>query len=551
MSTNNGTSSRIVPAAIILGLSSLASRLIGLVRERVLTTTFGAGDTFDAFVAAFRLPDLIFNLVVVGALSAAFIPLFTEKLVEPRGGKRAAHDFALSVLNVVLVLVLVLSVVYAALASLIVPIITPGFTGEKLELTVTLSRIMALQPIFLSISFVFSGVLNSYKRFIAYALAPIVYNVGIILGVTYLVPLVGLSGLAWGVVLGAALHMLIQLPSIVGVGFRWRPRLAWASSDFMKLRRMIIPRTFGLAAQQVNLFMVTILGSSLAAGSISVFHLANNIQSLPIGIFGLAFAQAAFPTLAEHVARAQTAAFRHTLTRSFRYILFFVIPTTVTFFLLRAQIVRVLFGDGAFDWDDTIFTFRTLALLTTSLFAQATIPLLTRAFYVRQNTRTPVIISLASILLNIGLALYLAPDCNHHLWGSWRVLPCGVEGLALAFSLSAIFNLVLLLGVLHLQLDGFDDLAVLKSLARITVAALLAGGVMQGLKYPMAALLGTDTFLGVFMQLVVAGVGGLATYVGLCFLLKCDELQALRRLIPKKVTFEAGTETSRYGGLAE
>ncbi len=551
MKHTNGAANQVISAAIILGLSSLGSRFIGLIRERVLTTTFGAGDTFDAFVAAFRLPDLIFNLVVVGALSAAFIPLFTEKLVKAGSGKRQANDFAISVLNVVLLIVIPLSALYALAAPWIVPLITPGFTGEKLTLTIQLSRIMALQPIFLGISFVFSGVLNSYKRFIAYAIAPILYNVGIIIGVMYFVPLVGLAGLAWGVVLGGILHMAVQVPSMLAVDFKWRPIIAWASSDFTKLRRMIIPRVFGLAAQQVNLFMVTILGSGLAAGSISVFHLANNIQSLPIGIFGLSFAQAAFPTLAEHVARKQPLAFRHTLTKTFRYILFLVIPTTIIFFLLRAQIVRVLFGDGAFDWEDTIFTFRTLALLVSSLFAQATIPLLTRAFYVRQDTRTPVIISLISIIVNIVLALFLSPTCGRHILGSWRELPCGVEGLALAFSISAIVNLILLLSVLHIQLDGFDDTQVLRSLARITVAAVISGGVVQALKYPVAYFLGTSTFIGVFMQLVVASAGGLAVYLALCMLFKCEELHALRRFIPKKAKLLPGTETPRFGGLSE
>lgn len=551
MNSRNGATSRVIPAAIILGISSLGSRLIGLVRERVLTTTFGAGETFDAFVAAFRLPDLIFNLIVVGALSAAFIPIFTEKLFAPKTGKRAAHDFALSVLNVVLPLVLILSIFYAVFAPYIVPIITPGFTGEKLKLTIMLSRIMALQPIFLSISFIFSGVLNSYKRFIAYALAPILYNIGIITGVWYFVPHLGLAGLGWGVVFGGFLHMAIQLPSIIAVGWRWRPVVAWSSSDFTKLRRMIIPRIFGLAAQQVNLFMVTILGSSLAAGSITVFHLANNIQSLPIGLFGLSFAQAAFPTLAEQAARKQSVAFRNTLTKTFRYILFLVIPTTVILFLLRAQIVRVLFGDGAFDWEDTIFTFRTLALLSISLFAQATIPLLTRAFYVRQNTKTPVIISLISILANICLALYLAPVCGRYLWGMGHELPCGVEGLALAFSLSAIINLILLLSVLHVQLDGFDDVRVLQSLARITLATIICGVAVQALKYPVAYLVGTDTFIGVFMQLFIAAAGGVAVYIGSCVLLKCDELRVLRRFIPRKVKFIPETETARFGGMLE
>ncbi len=543
----NNRNGRIVSAALLLGAASLGSRIIGVVRERVLTTTFGAGDTFDAFVAAFRLPDLIFNLVVVGALSAAFIPLFTEKLVKGKrdaDGHRESDTFALSVLHLVILVVTALSAVYAVTAPWLVPLITPGFTGEKLRLTIELSRIMALQPVLLGISFVFSGILNSHKRFLTYSLAPILYNVGIMFGVFCLYPWLGAAGLGWGVVLGAALHMLIQLPPILQVGIHWRPVLAWSSQDFKVLRKMLIPRMMGLAAQQVNMFVVTVLGSGLGSGTISVFHVANNLQSLPIGIFGVAFAQAAFPSLAENIARGEDNAFTHTLTRSFRYILFFVIPTSVVFYLLRAQIIRVVFGHGAFDWQDTILTFRTFGILNLSLFAQATIPLLTRAFYVKHNTKTPFIISVISIAANIILALIFKSS--------------GVAGLALAFSLAAILNLVLLLGALHWSLDGFNDEEVLSSLVRITGASIAAGMVIQGLKYLVAAIINMypavsmQTTVGVFLQLTLATAGGLGAYIAICLVLKCDELSVIWRFLPKKWRLPRGTETPRFnGGLSE
>ena len=528
---NNGKANgRVVSAALIIGIASLGSRLVGLLRERALTTAFGAGDTFDAFVAAFRLPDLIFNFVVVGAMSAAFIPLFTEKLVASKQGKHEeAFDFALSILHLVLVVIAVLSGLYAIFADSLVPLIAPGFAGEKLTQTIQLTRIMALQPILLAVSFVLSGVLNSFKRFVVYAIAPIMYNLGIIFGVLVLVPRMGIMGLAWGVVLGAALHMVVQLPSVIKVGMRWRPVMHWAGEDVRKLRRMILPRMFGLAGQQVNLLIVTIIGSTLAAGSITVFHLANNVQSLPIGVFGIAFAQAAFPTLAEQVARGRMAAFRDTLTRSFRYILFFVVPASGFFFLLRSQIIRVLFGAGRFDWEDTILTYETFGLLLISLFAQATIPLLARAFYVRQNTAIPVAISLLSIATNLVLALLLAPSM-------------GVQGLALAFSVAAIVQLVALLGILHWQLDGFNDRVVIFSMIKIALAAVLAGAVVQGLKYPVAAVVDMQRFWGVFMQLTVAMTGGILTYFGLCVLFKCDELSVIRRYFPRQLKLVAETE---------
>src|SRR3989344_2409750 len=253
-----------VSAAFILGVASLLSRLVGLVRERVFTTQFGAGDTFDVFVAAFRMPDAIFNLVVIGALSAAFIPLFTEKLVKHRDAKDA-FAFASSILNLIMVAVALLGLVYALTAPWLVPLITPGFSGEKLELTIMLSRIMALQPIILAISFVASGVLNSFKRFVAYALAPISYNIGIIFGVLYLVPMIGPAGLGWGVVIGAFLHVAVQLPSLWAVGFRWQGIFISSWTDIKSIWMMLLQRVFGLAAQQVNLLTVTVLGSWLLA----------------------------------------------------------------------------------------------------------------------------------------------------------------------------------------------------------------------------------------------------------------------------------------------
>ena len=535
----NKKSGNLVSAAIILGIASLLSRVVGLVRERVFTTTFGAGDTFDAFLAAFRVPDLIFNLIVIGALSAAFIPLFTDKLVN--GGRKAkeeAHEFASAVLTSILLVVGVLSLLYAIIAPWIVPIITPGFTGDKLALTVMLSRIMALQPILLGLSFVFSGILNSYKKFLAYALAPVIYNIGIIFGVLFLVPWMGVAGLGVGVVIGAFLHMLVQLPSVLGLGYRVRFSFLSSRKDVVALWRMMIPRMFGLAAQQVNLIVVTVIGSNLVTGSITAFHLANNIQYVPVGIFGLAFAQAAFPTLAEQYSRKQKQAFITTLTKSFRYILFFVIPVSLYFYMLRSQIVRVLFGDGAFDWEDTFLTFETFGFLLVSVFAQATIPLLARAFYVQQDTKTPVIISFLSIVLNVVLALFLSPVY-------------GVQGLAIAFSASAIVNLMMLLGVLHWQLGEFRDKEVLISLVRISFATIIGAIALQFLKYPIASVVNMQMFWGVASQMAGTFIGGVIVYLLVCWMLGSDELVALRKYLPKKAKLPSGMETPRFGGLLE
>ncbi len=531
---------RIVPAAILLGVASLASRLMGLIRERVLTATFGAGDVFDAFVAAFRIPDLVFNLVVVGALSAAFIPLFTKKIYGKKRDEEEAFEFALAVFNSVILVVIALSLVYVIAAPQVMKLVAPGFSGEKYLLAVKLSRIMAWQPVLLGASFVLSGVLNSYKKFFVYALAPILYNVGIIFGVMVLVPVMGVKGLGWGVVLGAALHMLVQLPSAVNLGFRWRPSFKWSVGDLRVMWRMMLPRVVGMAATQVNMITVTVIGSGLVAGSIAAFHLANNVQYLPVGIFGISFAQAAFPTLAEYVAKGDKKAFKSTITRSFRYIMFLVVPTSLFLFLLRAQIVRVLFGAGAFDWEDTILTYQTFGWLIISVFAQAAVPLLARSFYVNHDTKTPVIASVISMVVNVFMAVMLAPSM-------------GVQGLALAFSISAIVNLLILLGVLHWRLDGLDDWVVIRSMLRVTAATVVAGVAVQYLKYPVSYFVDMQRLWGVFTQLTVAFAGGVCVYIMLTWLMGSEELALLKKYMPRKATIDikAGTETSRFGGVPE
>jgi putative peptidoglycan lipid II flippase len=536
-SSINGNGS-IVSAALIVGAASLLSRIVGLLRDRTFTSLFGAGDTFDAFLAAFRIPDLIFNLIVIGALSAAFIPMFTDKLVSGKDGRKEAYRFALSIFNLICAGVGVLSLIFAGGAPWIVPLIAPGFMGDKLALTIHLSRIMALQPVLLAASFVFSGVLNSHKRFLAYALAPILYNLGIIAGAVWLVPYIGVSGLAWGVVLGAILHVGVQLPSVLRVGFRWQALFISSWEDIRHVWEMMLPRVFGLGAQQANLLIVTILGSGLLSGSIAAFHLANNAQYIPVGIFGIAFAQAAFPTLAEQAARKQKKEFRHTLTKSFRHILFFVIPLSALFYLLRAEIIRVLFGDGVFDWDDTGITFETFGFLTMSIFAQSTIPLLTRAFYAQHNTKIPVVISVISIAVNALLAFPLANAF-------------GVTGLAIAFSVSTILQLAMLLGVLHTKLEGFDDKVVLLSMLKIVIATFVAAAVAQALKTPIGSLVDTHTFLGIAMKLLGVFGGGILTYIVVCMALKSEELSVIKKYIPRRFRMVEGTETTRFSGLME
>ena len=407
----NIKTSTITSAAVVIGAASLISRVLGIFRDRVLAGEFGAGETLDVYYAAFRIPDLIYNIVVLGAISAGFIPVFSFLLKRDKvfgilpGKQDQAWRLVSNLLNIMVLGLIVICAVMIILADNLMKFVVPGFAGEQFELAVKMSRIMFLSPILLGISAVLGGVLQTFKRFFIYSLAPIVYNVGIIIGALFLVNWFGIYGLAWGVALGAIMHMLIQLGATIGLG--WRPQFVidFKDESMITIFRMMVPRTMSLAISQINLLVITIIGSTLAAGSITVFNFANNLQYFPLGIFGISFAIAAFPTLSELVSKKDE--FINSLSATLRQILFFIIPSASLLIILRAQIVRAVLGSGKFSWSDTVATMDTLAFFSISLFAQALIPLLTRAFYARQDTKTPFIIGIISAVINVALSLIL------------------------------------------------------------------------------------------------------------------------------------------------
>jgi putative peptidoglycan lipid II flippase len=517
----DGKSQSIITAAVIIALANLASRVLGLLRDRILAGEFGAGTDLDIYYAAFRIPDLVFNLIVMGALSAGFIPVFCQYLSKLDGNKRAWR-LVNNVLNTGFLLLVILSVILIIFTPPLIQLITPGFDQEQLAKTADLSRIMFLSPLLLGISSLLGGILQSFKRFFAYSLAPVLYNVGIIIGALFFVNIWQLKGLAYGVVLGALLHLLIQLPSCLKLGFRYQPLIDLASQGLRKIGKMMIPRTLALAIAQINLLVITIIASTLSAGSITIFNLANNLQFFAVGFFGISLAVAAFPTLSEYAGEQNQEKFIKTFSSTSREILFFMIPVTVIFLTLRAQIVRVVLGSGRFDWQDTILTFQTLGYFSISLFAQALIPLVARAFFAFHNTVTPFVIGLMSALVNILLCYLLAPIY-------------GVAGLALAFSLSSVMNLILLWVALRFKLGSLDDWRIVISVGKISGAAFFMALVIQAMKYFMGPITGTTTFLGIISQAVAALLAGSAAFIVIGLWLKLAELQTLLTSIKRKI----------------
>jgi putative peptidoglycan lipid II flippase len=528
----SGQINSITMAALLVALSSLVSRFLGIFRDRILAGEFGAGDTLDVYYAAFRIPDLVFNLLVLGALSAGFIPIFTKLLDNPlekikdtftAGKNKSAWELASVVINILGFSLIILSALGILFAPMLMKLVTPGFSPEKQSLTITLTRIMFLSPIFLGISSVFGGILQSFKRFFVYSLSPIMYNIGIIIGALYLVPIWGVKGLAWGVVFGALLHMLVQVPTVLHLGFKYVPKIDFKNKYIKKVGRMMVPRTMSLAISQINLVVITIIASTLAGGSLAVFNFANNLQSFPIGIFGISFAIAAFPTLSAIAFDKKKLV--DNFSNIFRQILFFIVPATVLLLALRAQIIRVILGTGQFDWEDTILTIHTLGFFTISLFAQASLPLLVRMFYARHNSKTPFLIGLISAFVNVILSLYFA-----------RRL--GVAGLALAFSIASILNFVLLWLWLRIEIGNLDEVRILISAIKFSAAALVGGIAVQGMKLLIWPYIDMTRVWGVLAQGLAAGISGILIYIAFCALFKSEELfnfwSSVKRRLPWK-----------------
>lgn len=523
----------ITVAAVLVALSSLLSRFLGVYRDRILGAKFGAGQELDIYFAAFKAPDLIYNLIVLGALSAGFIPIFTQLIKDFKCDKKVKDDnyrankeawgLVTKVLSILFLSLSVLSVLGIIFSLPLTKVIAPGFSPSEQVMTANLTRVMFLSPIFLGLSAIFGGVLQSFKRFLVYSLAPIFYNLGIIFAAVYLVDIYGLVALSWGVVLGAFLHLLIQVPTVCSLGFRFRPTFNCWDKNVKEIFRVMLPRTMSLGISQVNLLVITMLASGLSAGSLTIFNFANNLQSFPVGIFGISFAVAAFPVLSTVAFNKEKLANR--FSQTFRQILFFIVPATVLIIVLRAQVVRVVYGTGNFDWNDTILTMRTLAFFSLSLFAQATIPLLVRVFYARHNSKLPFYLGLISVIVNIVLSLFFS-----------RTM--AVTGLALAFSIANILNFLLLFFWLSLETKAIKIREITIAVAKFSVAALLAGLGAQATKYLVWPCIDMTRFSGVFIQLVSAGLVGGIFYALCSYLLKTEEFMYFLKACKKRLPFK-------------
>lgn len=538
----NSQTKTITFAAILLSFSALLSRVLGLIRDRLLAFRFGAGTEVDIYAAAFRIPDFIYGILIMGGIAAVFLPVFAEYF---KKSKEDAWKLTNAVLNCFLIMLIFVCVILAIFASHLIRFVAPGFSPENKAATIALTRIMFLSPIFFGLSAIFSGILHYFNRFLVYSVAPILYNLGIICGILFFVPVFGLKGLAYGVILGAAFHWLIQIPAARGVGFKYRLFFNFKEPGLVKIFKLMIPRTLGAAAYYINLIVMTAIASTLATGSIAIFYFSDNLQSFPIGIIGLSFAISSFPVLSRAWANGQKNDFLENFSLTFRQILFSIIPISFLMFILRAQIVRIIYGTGKFGWLDTRLTTAALGLSCLGILVFSLIPLLARTFFSFQDTKTPVVIGIVSIIANVILCyffVFILKSENFfqnfivNFLKLQGIKDIRIIGLPLALSLSGIFQASLLLRGLSRRIRDLPLREIWRSLQKIILGSVLMSIATYFTLRVLACFVNMRTFWGVFLQATLAGLCGIFIYILVTFLLKSPELKTIKSSIVKQFT---------------
>lgn len=531
-------------AALLLGLAGFLSKILGVLRDRMLAGTFGAGRELDVYYAAFQMPDFMYTLFLLGAGSAAILPVFQKFLMED---KNSARNLISGLSSFFLAGSALAALIAFVLAGYLMKIVAPGFSEEKISDAVLLTRIMLLSPILLGLSGIFSSVSQSFRRFFPYAVAPILYNLGIISGIAFFVPRWGLKGLAFGVILGAFLHFILHFYSVSQLQFRPGFKFREVFPGVRRVLVLSLPRVMGLSLSQLTFMALIALGSVLSEGSISSMNLAYNLFVMPVGVFGVSYAIALFPRLSEAFLKKDGEYFLKEFNLGITTILFWTIPLSLLLIILRAHIVRAALGTGVFSWEDTRLTAALLGAFSFSLFIFSLLTLLIRGFYALGSTWSPLRINIAGFLVAVGsgyffIKLLASPGFFSKILGDiFRIgdLPnFQVLGLALGFALGQALEGILL--YLNLRNLAEKKLGVKinlpwKKLSRILVSSGVAGVFGYTLRVSFSETISLETFFAVLGEGLAVGLVFFAIYFFALYLLKSEEVLAMYSAFKKKM----------------
>ncbi|MBX4200479.1 murein biosynthesis integral membrane protein MurJ [Candidatus Parcubacteria bacterium] len=526
-------------AAYLLAVFAILSQILAFLRDRLLAHTFGAGALLDTYYAAFRIPDFLFVTVASVVSLSVIVPFIVER---ERQGKAEVKKFIDNIFSFFSILIIIV----CALTFFLIPALSShlfkGFSEENLHRAITLSRLLLLSPIFLGFSNLFGSLTQAYNRFFVYAFAPLLYNLGIILGILVLGERLNVYGVAIGVVVGAFLHMAVQVPFVAWMKLFPKFKLNFDFSSIRKVVTLSFPRTLTLSTNHIATIFLISMASLMTAGSISILSLSLNLQSVPLSIIGVSYSLAAFPTLTRHFSERNIKAFVSQMSATAKHIIFWSLPITAIFIVLRAQIVRVLLGSGHFNWEDTRLTAAAFALFSISSVFQSLMLLFVRAFYSAGHTKKPFLINLLCTVILMLCAygfvkiFYSFEAFRHFLEALFKVedVPGTVVlMLPLGYTIGTILN-----GIIHWigfekDFGGFSK-EVKRTLFESLAASVLVGtGAYAGLNVA-AAFFKTDTLFSVLTQGLFGALVGVVAGSSILYLLKSKEQKEVWRAIHKR-----------------
>lgn len=530
-------------AALLLGGFTLLSQILGLIRDRSLAYMVGAGPVLDVYYAAFRIPDFLYISIASLASITVLMPFLMNKITEGEENKQKARNFLNNVFSAYAYFMFLASVLIAILMPEIVKYIAPGFTESQTHMLITTSRIMLLSPIFIGLSNLIGTVTQLFKNFLVFSLSPIFYNLGILFGIYFIFPSLGVYGLAVGVIIGAIFHFLIQVPVVIKHGFfpRFVSKINW--KEIWEVVKISAPRTLTLSCNSLAFIFLISMASTLKPGSISLFTFAYNLQSVPVGIIGISYSVAAFPVLVKCFSTKDINTFVEHIIEAIKQVIFWSLPIMSLFIVLRAQIVRVILGSNSFSWSDTRLTAASVALFVISLVFQGLVLLFVRGYYASGNTKKPLFVNVFSSVMVIVLAKVFIfifssyPQTLLWLENIFRV--SGVSGtimlsLPLAFALGSIINFFLLWILFAKDFPLSKNFHIVKTFLQSLLGAITMGLVSYLFLGIFDDIFNINTGVGIFLQGFLSGIIGIASGIIILILIKNKQLLDIIKALKNK-----------------
>jgi putative peptidoglycan lipid II flippase len=510
--------------------------ILGVVKNRLLAYKFGVSNELAVFYTADYIPSLLYSVLIVGAISTVFIPIFTGLLKKNRD---EAFKTASTIINSTLIFFLLAGVVIIIFAPFIFKVVSLNhFSAKDTATGASLMRLLVVSQMFLVCGSLATSILQSFKYFLIPALAPVVYNLGILLGIIFLSSSMGIFGPAVGVIIGAVTHFIIQIPLLKSAGFKFFLSLDLKDFGFKRTLSLIPPRIASVLIANLIQTINNSFAILISASSVIVLKFANQLQGFPIALFGFSIAAASFPTLSSEGESKNLDSFKKTFLTSFHQMMFLVVPLSMILFILRVPIVRIVYGVSNFPWETTLETASVLAIFSFSIFAQSANYLITRSFYALKDTSTPVFVAIITSVINIAISVFFVVVLKYNVWS-----------VAFSYTITSIFDMLILLYLLDRKIGILKTTELFGPFTKISVSAIFMGITLYvPIKLLDQVIFDTTRTINLLILTVIAGLCGVATYLIFTKIFKVEEIELLYDIVRKLNLSkkEVGTEIPRY-----